>query len=133
MLRVTISAEDLVTIQRDRYYHPQPHIMMRMHALALHHEGESATRIAQLLNRDPRTIRECLKKYRDSGLAAVYLYEKHKHECELDAYSGLIEQELEKRSPQSAQEAGAIIEELTGIQRSPTQIREFLKKKKSSV
>jgi len=133
MLRVTISAEDIVTIQRDRYYHPQPHIMMRMHALALHHKGESAARIAQLLGRDQRTIRECLRKYQKGGLQAVYEYEKHKHECELEAYSGLIEQELEKRPPQSAKEAGAIIEELTGIKRSPTQIREFLKKKESSV
>jgi len=129
MLRITISPDDIATIQRDRYYHPQPHIMMRMHALALHHEGESATRIAQLLNRDSRTIRDCLKKYAEGGLNAVYEYEKHKRECELDAYGDLIEKELEKRPPQSTNEAGAIIEELTGIKRSPTQIREFLKKK----
>lgn len=133
MLQVMISTNDIAIIQRDRYYHPQPHIMMRMHALALHHQGESATRIAQLLGRDPRTIRDCLKKYRDGGLQAVYEYEKHKHECELSAYGGLIENELEKRPPQSAKEAGAVIEELTGIKRSPTQIREFLKKRKSSV
>jgi len=129
MLRVTILSEDLATIQRDRFYHPQPYIMMRMHTLALHHEGESAARIAQLLNRDPRTIRVCLKAYRDGGLQAIYAYEKHKHECALDAYGDLIEQELEKRPPQSAKEAGAIIEELTGIKRCPTQIREFLKKR----
>jgi len=129
MLQVAISTEDIATIQHDRYYHPQPHIMVRMHALALHHEGESAARIAQLLHRDPRTIRGCLIKYRDGGLKAVYEYEKHKHESELEAYGDLIEKELAKRPPQSAKEAGAIIEELTGIKRSPTQIREFLKKR----
>ena len=132
MLQISISPEDIVTIQRDRYYHPQPHIMMRMHTLALHHAGESAARIARLLNRDQRTIRNCLKKYRDGGLKAVYEYEKHKRECELDVYGDWIEKELEKRPPQSSTEAGAMIEELTGIKRSPTQIREFLKKKKSS-
>ena len=131
MLHVAILPEDIATIQHDRFYHPQPHIMMRMHVLALHHKGESAARIAQLLDRDPRTIRGCLKKYRDGGLKAVYEYEKHKHESELEDYSELIEKELEKRPPRSAAEAGAIIEELTGIKRSPTQIREFLKKKKS--
>ena len=61
--------------------------------------------------------------------AAVYEYTKHKHECELDAYGDLIETELAKRPPQSAKEAGAVIEELTCIKRSPTQIREFLKKR----
>jgi len=104
-----------------------------MYALALHHEGESAARIAQLPGRDQRTIRETLRKYQKGGLQTVYEYEKHKHECEPEPHGDLIEQELEKRPPQSAKEAGAIIEELTGIKRSPTQIREFLKKRKSDV
>ena len=133
MLRIPILAEDIPTIQHDRFYHPQPHIMMRMHTLALHHQGESASRIAQLLDRDPRTIRDCLKKYRDGGLKAVYEYEKHKNESELESHGELIEKELEKRPPQSAKETGAIIEQLTGIKRSPTQVREFLKKRKSGV
>jgi len=133
MLRIPISAEDIPTIQHDRFYHPQPHIMMRMHVLALHHQGESAARIAQLLGRDPRTIRDCLKKYRDGGLKAVYEYEKHKNESELEAHGELIEKEFEQRPPQSAKEAGAVIEQLTGIKRSPTQIRAFLKKRKSGI
>ena len=133
MLQITILAEDLATIQRDRYYHPQPYIMVRMHALALHHEGVSAPNIARLLQRDPKTIRTCLKKYRDGGLAAVYEYEKHKQECKLDAYGELIEKKLEQQPPQSAKEAGAVIEQLTGIKRSETQVREFLKKRKFAV
>ena len=32
MLRISILEEDIPTIQRDRFYHPQPHIMKRMHA-----------------------------------------------------------------------------------------------------
>lgn len=130
MIKVHISEEDITTIKHDRFYHPQPHIMMRMHTLALHYKGESAQSISRLLDRDPRTIRTCLKKYREGGLKAVYEYEKHKKECEFDGFSELIEKELENRPPQSATEAGRIIEELTGIRRSPTQIREFLKKKK---
>jgi transposase len=133
MLQVSILPEDISTIQRDRFYHPQPYIMMRMHTLALHHKGESATRIAQLLDRNPKTIRDCLKAYRDGGLKAVYEYEKHKNESDLEPHGELIENELAKRPPQSAKEAGAVIEQLTGIKRSPTQIREFLKKKKSAV
>jgi predicted transcriptional regulator len=129
MLRVLICPEDLAIIHRDRFYHPQPYIMMRMHALALHHAGESAARIATLLDRDPKTIRACLKTYRDKGLQAVYQYEKHKKECELDAHSTSIEEEFVKCPPQSSNEAGAKIEKLTGIKRCPTQVRAFLKKR----
>lgn len=128
MIKVQILDEDVSAIMHDRFYHPQPYIMMRMHVLALHHKGESAQSIARLLDRDPRTVRTCLKTYRDCGLKAVYAYEKHKKECKLDGFSELIEKELEKRPPQSAIEAGNVIEKLTGIKRSPTQIRAFLKK-----
>jgi transposase len=133
MLRVSIRPDDLATILHDRFYHPQPYIMMRMHTLALHHEGESAARIAQLLHRNPKTIRVCLQTYRDGGLEAVYQYEKHKKESELDAYGDLIENELEKHPAQSYNEASARIEKLTGIKRSLTQVRTFLKKKDLSV
>ena len=133
MLRVSITPEDVAAIQHDRFYHPQPYIMMRMHTLALHHAGESAARIAQLLNRNPKTIRACLKAYQEGGLPAVYRYEKHKHESKLDAHASLIEEELEKHPPQSSIEAGALIEKLTGIKRSPTQIRAFLKKRRLNV
>jgi transposase len=133
MLRVSICPEDLVSIHHDRFYHPQPYIMIRMHTLALHHAGESAARIAILLDRNPKTIRACLKAYQDGGLQAVYRYEKHKHESKLDAHATLIEEELTKHPPQSANEASTRIETLTGIKRSLTQIRAFLKKKDISV
>jgi transposase len=127
MLRVSISATNLTAIHRDRFYHPQPYIMMRMHTLALHHAGESAARITILLARNPKTIRVCLKTYQAGGLQAVYKYEKHKHEEELDAHADPIEKELDKHPPQSANEASARIEKLTGIKRSLTQVRAFLK------
>jgi transposase len=133
MLRVSISPADLSTIHHDRFYHPQPYIMIRMHILALHHAGENAARIAVLLNRNRKTTQACLKAYRDGGLQAVYQYKKHKKECELDAHSELIEKELEQHPPQSINEAGARIEKLTGIKRSPTQVRAYLKKMGLSV
>ena len=42
MLRISVLEEDIPTIQRDRFYHTQPHIMVRMHILSLHHKGEFA-------------------------------------------------------------------------------------------
>jgi transposase len=129
MLQIAISAADIDIIQRERYYHPQPHIMVRMHILALHHHGEIASRIAELVGRDRRTVCACLKAYRDGGLSAVYKYEKHKQEYELDAYGDLLENEFKNRPPQSIKEARARIAELTGITRGLTQVADFLKKK----
>lgn len=131
MFRIPISSDDIVIIERERYYHPQPHIMIRMHILALHHHGEIVTRIAQLVGRTRRTVSDCLKAYRDGGLQAVYAYEKHKKECALDAHSELREKEFEQRPPQSIKEARARIAELTTITRGMTQVTEFIKKRLS--
>jgi len=103
--------------------------MIRMHILALHHQGEIAERIAALVGRDRRTVCTCLKTYRDGGLESVYEYAKHKQECELDAYGDLIDKEFVQRPPQSIKEARARIAELTGITRGMTQTTEFLKKR----
>ena len=79
-----------------------------------------------LLDRTPKTIRVCLKTYQAGGLQAVYQYAKHKHECKLDAHAVSIEKELETQPPQSANEARARIEKLTGIKRSVTQISDLI-------
>lgn len=129
MIRVEISQEDLKTIKRERFYHPQPHVMIRMHVLALHAEGECATRIAKLLGLNRKTAQACLHAYEKDGLDGVYRYEKHKPKSELDGFDTLIEDELAKNPPRTATEAGAKIAELTGIKRSPTQVRAFLKKR----
>lgn len=133
MIRIDISPEDLAIINRERFYHPQPHIMTRMHILALHAKGENATRIAELLGLDRKTAQSCLHSYEKYGLDGIYRYDKHVPTSELEGFSKLIEDELAKNPPRSSAEAGAKIAELTGIKRSPTQVRAFLKKKRSGV
>jgi transposase len=102
-----------------------------MHILALHHAGENSTRIAEMLDLNRKTTQALLKAYRDGGLSAVYEYKKHKRECALDAHSELLEKEFEQHPPQSINEASDRLETLTGIKRSPTQVRAFLKKRLS--
>lgn len=65
---------------------------------------------------------------RSSDRDIPYRYEKHKPTSELDGFGQLIEDEFAKNPPRSSAEAGAKIEEWTGIKRSPIQVRKFLKK-----
>ncbi len=133
MIRMDISPEDLVIINRERFYHPQPHVMVRVHVPALHAKGENATRIAELLGLDRKTAQTRLQTYEKYGLDGIYRYDKHVPTSEPEGFSKLIEDELAKNPPRSSAEAGAKIAEWTGIKRSPTQVRAFLKKKKSGV
>jgi hypothetical protein len=45
---------------------------------------------------------------------------------DLDAFRGTLEDYFRKNPPTTSAEAGEIIKKLTGIERSPTQVREFL-------
>ncbi|MDR0609031.1 MAG: IS630 family transposase [Planctomycetaceae bacterium] len=129
MLRIFYSASDLATIQHDRYYHPDPHIMKRMTILALHSEGETIARIARLTGLNIKTVSRCLHRYMTGGLDAVYQYNKYKRRSELEDHCDTIEKDFDQNPPHTVNEARDRIEKLTGIRRSLTQVRQFLKKK----
>jgi uncharacterized protein YneF (UPF0154 family) len=46
----------------------------------------------------------------------------------MEEYRDAIEEELKKNPPETIKEAAAMIEKLSGIKRSDTQVRKFLKK-----
>ncbi|MGH2416489.1 MAG: hypothetical protein ACRDEA_22905, partial [Microcystaceae cyanobacterium] len=47
---------------------------------------------------------------------------------ELNQYSDIFKEHFEKNPASSVAEASDVIEKLTGVKRSPTQVREFLKR-----
>jgi transposase len=60
------------------------------------------------------------------GLSSLYVNQYRKPESILEVHSELILSHLDQHPVQSVNQAVTVIEELTGIKRSPTQVREFL-------
>ncbi len=84
--------------------------------------------IAKLVGVNENTIREYFQLYNEGGLDKLKEINYYKPESKLNVHISSLEAFFKTNPPASINEAQNIIEEITGIKRSETQIREFLKK-----
>jgi len=126
MLRISFSPEDIEAIKYERFHHPHPQVQQKMWTVWLkscelpHHE------ICRIAGITENTVRAHLKQFKDGGVEALKTVEHYRPQSELDKYQATIEEEFRQRPPASVAEARATIARLTGIERSPTQVRKFL-------
>jgi transposase len=69
-----------------------------------------------------------LKQYQTGGIEALKRLEFHHPTSELEAYHDTLEAYFTDHPPASIPQAVKLIEHLTGLTRSPTQVGIFLKK-----
>jgi hypothetical protein len=72
-------------------------------------------------------MRSYYKEYIEGGIEKVKEINFYRPQTEMFAYASSIESHLEAHPPASISQASAMIAELTGIKRSVTQTRSFLK------
>lgn len=98
-----------------------------MEILWLKAKRESHNRIAELSGASRRTVQRVLDIYIEGGLAAVRQFHEKGRTNGLTPHSASLEQEFRERPPRSVSEARDRIERLTGVLRSRTQVRMFLR------
>lgn len=98
-----------------------------MEALWLKSQGLSHREIAKLTGISPNTLRSYLKDYLEGGIEKLKEIHFYRPKSELVEHKETIEDYFRSSPPASIKEAIAKIEDLTGIKRSPTQVRLFLK------
>jgi len=128
MIRVEFSAEVIKNLDYERYHHPSPKVQKKMEVLYLKSKGMAHNEIRRICQISKTTLATYLKQYRDGGLEGLkQLSYKgqpsalHEHRTTLEAY-------FKEHLPRTTAEAQAVIEKLTGIKRSPTQVRAFMKR-----
>lgn len=84
--------------------------------------------IAKLAGVSENTIREYFQLFIEGGLEKLKEVNFHRPESELSTQVTSLEAYFRENPPASIKEAQSEIETLTGIQRSETQVAEFLKK-----
>jgi transposase len=126
MLQLAFSEADKQALHYERYHHPHPRVQQRMEALWLKSQGVPHHQIAQLCAISANTLRSYLKLYQRGGVAALKQLNCHCPQSALSAYRDTIETHVREHPPQTINEAVAMLEALTGIRRSPTQVRLFL-------
>ena len=94
-------------------------------ALLLREKIDAAT-VSRIVGVSTRQIYNYRKAYETRGIAAITTDTRYRPESELEAYKGMIKADLTVRPVATASEACERIKALTGIRRSPTQVRAFM-------
>jgi transposase len=128
MLHITFSDQDIAALRYERYHHPHPRVQMKMEALLLKSRGLPHHEIAACVGVSAPTLRTYFHTYCAGGITALREIHFYQPTSELEAHRTTLEAYFTAHPPANATQAAAAIEDVTGIKRSPTQIRIFLKK-----
>ena len=127
-LQLEFTPEILDVLREERYAHPVPLVQRRMEALWLKSHGLPHEQIARLVDITENTLRDYFQLYAEGGLEKLKEVYFYRPESELMGHLTSLEAHFRAHPPASIKEAQSEIEALTGIRRSETQVREFLKK-----
>lgn len=128
MLRIDFTQEDIDKLHYERYHHPHPLVQKKMEVLYLKSQGIKHKDIYSLCKISKTTLTIYIKQYQSGGVEELKKIEYKGRPSELNQSSDILKEYFEKSPPSSVAEASDAIEKLTGIKRSPTQVREFLKR-----
>ncbi len=127
MMTVTISETDRQRLQRERFDDPHPRVQRKMEAVYLTGLGQSRSQVAQNVGVTEGTVRSSLRADQAGGVDALGRFNPHPQSAALSVHTTTLREEFEARPAHTVQEAVERIVTLTGIRRSPTQVRVWLK------
>jgi transposase len=128
MIQIEFTPEEIEQLHHERRHHPDPRVRQRCEIVYLKALGYSHQEIGQIARVSQPTVREALQRYQEGGLEKLKEVQGHQSTSELEAYREVIKAEFQERPPQTLHEAADRIAKLTGLRRSPTQVRQFLKR-----
>ena len=123
---LTLRDEQLGVLQHERLHHEHPRVRQRMDAVWLRANGMTQLRVAEMLGITRHTIAGYENLYEAGGIDALKDRKWGSRVSPLQAYADEIEAFLEEHPPRTLEEACDLIEELTGIRREKSFVREFL-------
>ena len=127
-LRINLTEEEQQIVMEQRESQSDLRMRRRMWTLWLLHCGTTREKAAEIVGVARSTVERFVAEYRRGGLNGLQHRREHpKPVSELAIHRDTIRDSFEKQPVGTIAEAGQRIFELTGIRRSPTQVRRFLK------
>lgn len=126
MIQLNFSSLEIETLETERYTHPHPKVQRKMEALylkSLKLEHQLICRICRI--KEPTLVRY-LRAYENEGMVGLKHLGYAGQPSKLRSHKDSLEEHFRKHPPATSAEAQCAIEKLTGVRRSPTQVREFL-------
>jgi transposase len=130
MRHIDYPKEDVKQFTYYSIYHEHPIVRRRMLVNLLKSQGLPHGQIAKIAGISGTTLRAYLDLYVTGGIDALKQLNYVGKPNELRAQKEKIIAALEKNPPATLKEAQATIQEVTGLQRSLTQVSEFLREHK---
>jgi len=128
MIQIAFTDAEIAALDYERYRHPAPHVQKRMEVVYLKSQAVPHQDIARLCRISRQTVVTILHLYQQGGIERLKCFHFAGQPSALNQHQSTLEAHFRTHPPRTVAEAQATIEQLTGIRRSPTQIRAFLKR-----
>lgn len=130
--QLEFTPEIQAALNYERYHHPVPFVQRRMEVLWLKSHDLPHALIAHLGGVSENTMRAYFRLYEEGDIEKLKEVNFYRPESEFCVHITSLEAHFREHPPATIKEAQSEIEALTGIKRSETQVREFLKKTASA-
>ena len=127
MIQIDFTEKEIQALRFERFHHPHPRVQLKMEALLLKSHCLPHQKIAFILNINEFTLRTYLRDYQCGGIEQLKVQRWKGNRNELVPHGDALKTHFSQHPPATAAQAGEQIAQLTGIQRKPTQVRQFLK------
>jgi transposase len=129
MLRLNLSDAEIQLLNYERYHYPCPIVQKRIQSVYLKATlSLPNSEIGQITGLHRHAVSFWAHAYKQGGIESLCQVNYGKNKSVLDKEVESILKSFAERPPMNTNEAKARIENLTGISRSPTQIRAFMKR-----
>jgi len=128
MINIEFTTEQIDILEYERYHYPDPKIQKKLEVVYLKSQGLQHQEICRICRICKTTLVSCLRQYQEGGLERLKETHYVGRANELQEHEATLKSYFEAHPPQSSAEAQAAIEKLTGIKRSPTQVRAFMRR-----
>jgi len=128
MIQIEFSPEEIDALEYERYHYPHPQIQRKMEVLYLKSQGLAHQDIRRIGRICETTLTTYLRQYQEGGLAQLKEQHYQGQANALLPHAATLETHFKEHPPATSAEARQVITDLTGIERSPTQVRTFMKR-----
>ena len=125
--RIHLTEDERRIVNEERASHPNLLVRNKMLTIWLLHCGVTRQKAAEIVGVSRATVQRYVDAYCKGGLDGLRHSSVQKAVSELAAFRDIIRASFEEAPVCTIAEACDRIEKLTGIRRSPTQVRKFLK------
>lgn len=127
MIKILFTDADKLALEQARYNYPHPRVQRKMEVVYLKSMNVAPGEICRLCSISRPTLAKYLHTYQADGIEGLKRWEYTGRENQLLPHSDSLEAHFRLYPPTTSNQAVEEIEKITGIRRSPTQVREFMR------